>query len=422
MALRLAGERTLAIQGTDNQGWVREVAIQDSLPGLKINQNGAGRVFDFQDGGASKMYLPDGGNVMVVGSLVFDLANDVTITPANPAAPRTLNIPDPGSDDTFAFLAAAQTLTGKTIAMAGPLSTASGDLIVAPAAGVMVGLAASYPAADTGKLHVWSGSAGSIASRHQNGITIEDNLTGGVGYEVLFPDNGLGELDFGTPTGGNYYHALIGFGPTHATQPGIMSLRAAGQSRLFVSTGGVISTIDGAPANVTEAGAVIAAGGVAFTDVANAHIDDATHGTGTVSHYIGNQTINTTSDKRLKKDIEPSKMEALEVLGKLQVVDYNWAESYGAHKAYNQRGRWTGILAQQAIEVVPFIINASGGENCARCLAGQPCANHGDWFVQYEHMVPVLVKALQEADSNMTAITSHMATLEAQLDLLQKAI
>ena len=115
MALRLAGERVLAIQGADNQGWVRETTAQDALSGLKVNQNGTGRVFDFQDGGVSKMYLPDGGNVSLVGSLVFDLANDVTIVPANPAAPRTLTIPDPGSNDTFAFLAAAQTLTGKTL-------------------------------------------------------------------------------------------------------------------------------------------------------------------------------------------------------------------------------------------------------------------------------------------------------------------
>ena len=54
-------------------------------------------------------------NTKMNRSLVFDLANDVTITPANPASPRTLTIPDPGNNDTFAFLAAAQTLTNKTL-------------------------------------------------------------------------------------------------------------------------------------------------------------------------------------------------------------------------------------------------------------------------------------------------------------------
>lgn len=75
MALRLAGERFLTIQGADSQGWVREVTVQDSLPGLKVNQKGTGRVFDFQDGGVSKMYLPDGGNVTLSSGLVFTGGN-----------------------------------------------------------------------------------------------------------------------------------------------------------------------------------------------------------------------------------------------------------------------------------------------------------------------------------------------------------
>ncbi len=115
MPLRLAGESYIPIQGADGQGWVREIAALDSKPGLKVDQQGTGRVFDFQDGGVSKLYLPDGGNVSVVGSLVFDLANDVTLSPASPSAPRTLTIPDPGGNDSFAFLAATQALTNKTL-------------------------------------------------------------------------------------------------------------------------------------------------------------------------------------------------------------------------------------------------------------------------------------------------------------------
>jgi len=182
MALRLAGEPFLAIQGADNQGWVREVTAQDALPGLKIDQQGTGRVFDFQDGGVSKLYLPDGGNVTVAGSLVFDLANDVTITPANPAAPRTLTIPDPGASDAFAFLAATQTLTNKTLSgptiqgtvgagtgltmpafvAGGAISSASGNVDIAPASGLAVAVA-------SGQGVTVSGSGG--FSHHRISIT-----------------------------------------------------------------------------------------------------------------------------------------------------------------------------------------------------------------------------------------------------------
>ena len=86
MALRLAGEPFLTIQGADNQGWVREITAQDALPGLKVDQQGTGRVFDFQDGGVSKMYMPDGGDVTIAGSLdvgtIAPGTGDLTINPA----------------------------------------------------------------------------------------------------------------------------------------------------------------------------------------------------------------------------------------------------------------------------------------------------------------------------------------------------
>ena len=78
MALRLAGEPFLAIQGADNQGWVREIAALDALPGLKIDQQSTGHIFDFQDGGVSRMFMQDGGSVL--------LAN----APSPPSAPDRL--------------------------------------------------------------------------------------------------------------------------------------------------------------------------------------------------------------------------------------------------------------------------------------------------------------------------------------------
>ena len=169
-----------------------------------------------------------------------------------------------------------------------------------------------------------------------------------------------------------------------------------GTERFRIECAGSMTTLGAATANVRAAGSAVFGGGIAFTDVLNAWVDDATHGNGTTTLYIGNQTITTASDVRLKTDIEDTQIDALDLVGRLRVVDHGWADSYGAHEAYNSRGRWTGIIAQEAINVVPFIINASGGENCPACRAGKPCSEHGDWFMQYEYLVPVLVKAVQE--------------------------
>ncbi len=135
MALLLAGEALQSIQGADAQGWVREITALDALPGLKIDQQGVGRIFDFQDGGSSKMYLPDGGDVTLVGSLVFDLANDVTITPSNPSAPRTLTLPAVGQNSTFAFLQEAQAFTALQTFNGGVDLGSSGSLLNVGAAG-----------------------------------------------------------------------------------------------------------------------------------------------------------------------------------------------------------------------------------------------------------------------------------------------
>ena len=66
---------------------------------------------------------------------------------------------------------------------------------------------------------------------------------------------------------------------------------AAVVERLRITTGGVLTTLVADPANVTATGAAIASGGIAFTDVLDAWIDDATHGTGTTPIYIGTAII-----------------------------------------------------------------------------------------------------------------------------------
>ena len=114
----------------------------------------------------------------------------------------------------------------------------------------------------------------------------------------------------------------------------------------MLSTGALSS--GGVPSNAaTSDGAVLATGGVAFTDVANAWIDDATHGAGTVVHYIGNETIDTTaSDERLKKNIVKPGETPLE---HLNVLSNNLAE----YDYKNGTGHFVGIPAQRLSKSLP---------------------------------------------------------------------
>ena len=167
-------------------------------------------------------------------------------------------------------------------------------------------------------------------------------------------------------------------------------------------------------ANVTASGAVLAAGGLAFTDVANAWIDDATRGTGTTTHYIGNQTITTASDMRLKKDILDYSGDALELLRRAHLVEYAWDDPSerredGTENPWgrNSRGRFVGFLAQEAIEWAPWTVNAGDGRDCPLCHAGQPCEEHPYWFADYPHMVPLVVGGIQQLDGRLTAVEAE---------------
>jgi hypothetical protein len=80
MALRLAGESYTLVNGLDSMGNLRLVDVNDASPGLRVDQRGSGRVFDFQDGGTSVLYMDDGGDLVAARDLAFSGAHDITTT------------------------------------------------------------------------------------------------------------------------------------------------------------------------------------------------------------------------------------------------------------------------------------------------------------------------------------------------------
>jgi hypothetical protein len=179
----------------------------------------------------------------------------------------------------------------------------------------------------------------------------------------------------------------------------------------MTSSGQLISGgINANPSAVTYDGSIIAEGGLAFSDTINAMIDDETRGGGTVTHYIGNQAITTSSDSRIK-DVLGDTTNALDKLAQLHVVDHTWKPNYGAHEAYNRRGVFTSLIAQEAIEVVPYAVNANSGEDCLDCLEGRDCDSHFEWHMQYEYLVPLLIKGMQEMQVSNEALEERVRML-----------
>jgi len=185
-----------------------------------------------------------------------------------------------------------------------------------------------------------------------------------------------------------------------------------GTERLRIDSAGVVGTGAAAFANVTTAGTIVATGGFAVGDVLNSWIDDSTHGTASTAMLIGNQTITVSSDVRIKENITDTRVNALELLSQLRVVDFNWKENFVAHEAYNKRGTFTGLIAQEAVGIVPTIFNTQGGGECSLCLKGVECSEHLPWHVQYEYLVPTVVKGIQELSAEIIELKKEVAELK----------
>jgi len=120
-------------------------------------------------------------------------------------------------------------------------------------------------------------------------------------------------------------------------------------------------------------------------------------GTGNRAVYSdasGNLT-NTASDERLKKNIKAiATDEALEIVGALRPVRYNWRAAVGAGEQ-----REMGLIAQEVQAVAPEVVGAN---------------NDGMLSLDYAKLTTVLIGAVQ-------ALTAQVAELQAQVAALGAA-
>lgn len=241
--------------------------------------------------------------------------------------------------------------------------------------------------------------------------------TGGASGNVIIRSGtgGLGD------TGGASGTVTISTGAAGAggsPTVGAIILSPGATERFRVAPGGYLTSLGATPTNINAAGTILPGGGVAITDVLNAWIDDATHGSGTVAHLIGNQTITTSSDSRIKKNVEVFEGALATIAKAPRVVSFEYDHpDWGGDRAEpsdedarkwgpNARGRYVGFLAQETIDWAPWVVNAGAGKDCPKCRAGQKCDDptHPIWHVEYQHLVPLLVKAIQELQAEVQAL------------------
>ena len=138
-------------------------------------------------------------------------------------------------------------------------------------------------------------------------------------------------------------------------------------------------------------------------------IRTASQGAGSTTLYIGNAAIQVSSDERIKKDVVNTTINATEELKKIRVVDFTWDDpSDTSFNNKNARGKWTGAIAQEMISVFPHIINAPRKEKTLEV----DNEDERIWHAEYQNLVPVLIKSIQELSAKNDALEARLKTLE----------
>ncbi len=111
----------------------------------------------------------------------------------------------------------------------------------------------------------------------------------------------------------------------------------------------------------------------------------------------------TTSDERLKKDIEPIEY-GLDTVMQLRPVSYNWKDHPNDKKTL-------GLLAQEVEEVIEEVVSVTEDQQQAR-------------GIQYVNMVPVLIKAIQDQQTIIhhqeQKLRAQDQTIRRQYDISQQ--
>ncbi len=121
---------------------------------------------------------------------------------------------------------------------------------------------------------------------------------------------------------------------------------------------------------------------------------------GSINQTSGSSVAyNTTSDERLKTNITPTKY-GLKQLKQIEVKDYYYKN--------DDKTAQNGFIAQQLYKIYPFAVSPGGDD-----------AKTQPWMMDYGKMTPLLVKSIQEQQTQIEAQQKLIDTLTKRLEALE---
>jgi hypothetical protein len=208
------------------------------------------------------------------------------------------------------------------------------------------------------------------------------------------------------------YSGVGSFGPLKFTTGGAERMRITSAGGLNVGSG-VLSAAS------TDGDIVVGLGILIGTYNGDNRIAASSLGGGSTTLYIGNAAIQVSSDRRLKTNIADTTMSAVDKIKQVRIVDFNWNDpSDTSYNNRNARGTWTGIIAQELIDVFPFAVNAPRNEEDLSI----DTESEKKWQVDQAHLVPVLMKAIQEQQTIIEELKATLTSQQSKIDALEARI
>jgi len=112
-------------------------------------------------------------------------------------------------------------------------------------------------------------------------------------------------------------------------------------------------------------------------------------------NVYGNGTYATSSDIRLKKNVETARNGYLEDINKIRIVKYNW------NNQEDGEAKELGVIAQELEQIFPSLV-----QDGAKVDETEPYK-----VVKYSVFIPMLIKAIQEQQATITELTEKVNKL-----------
>jgi hypothetical protein len=286
-----------------------------------------------------------------------------------------------------------------------------------------VGIGTSSPSS-TQRLHVYNASSGVSTVSTNTDLTVENSANTGI--SLLTPNTSNGQILFGDPqdndVGRIQYNHPSNYMAFFTNASERLRIDSSGTAFLGKTAAGNAAGIElnqsGSAYLVCDSAAVLLLNRLG-TDGTVVQFYNDSNGVGSISVSGSNTAYNTSSDYRLKTDVQPmtgasARVQALNPVNFAWIADGTRVDGFLAHEAatvvpesiYGSKD----AMRDEEYEVTPEVLDDDGNVTTAAVMGTRSVPDYQG--IDQSKLVPLLTAALQEALTKIDSLETRLTALE----------